>query len=82
VYKRQTDCRGSVNYNARLSNLRAISTAKYIQDRIKNPNRIYGIGYGESQLVNKCECEGETESNCTEIEHQENRRTEFQIVQK
>jgi outer membrane protein OmpA-like peptidoglycan-associated protein/tetratricopeptide (TPR) repeat protein len=75
-----TDCRSSKAYNATLSDKRAKASAAYIKARITNPNRIYGKGYGESQLVNGCECEGAVKSTCTEAEHQANRRTEFKIV--
>jgi outer membrane protein OmpA-like peptidoglycan-associated protein len=64
-----------------LSDRRAKSSAQYIRDRISDPSRIYGKGYGESQLVNHCECEGNKVIECSEIEHQANRRTEFRIVQ-
>lgn len=77
-----TDCRASKSYNLALSNRRAKSSAKYIQSRIDDPSRVYGKGYGESQLVNDCECEGNVVSDCSEEEHQENRRTEFKIVSK
>ena len=76
-----TDCRASKAYNKSLSNRRAVSSAKYVQSRIDDPKRIYGKGYGESQLVNDCECEGAVVSDCSEEEHQANRRTEFKIVQ-
>lgn len=76
-----TDCRASRSYNQRLSQRRAVSSAKYIQERIKDPSRIYGKGYGESKLVNDCGCEGNVVSDCTEEEHQANRRTEFRIVE-
>jgi outer membrane protein OmpA-like peptidoglycan-associated protein/tetratricopeptide (TPR) repeat protein len=75
-----TDCRGSANYNMTLSDRRAKSSAQYIRDRISDPSRIYGKGYGESQLVNHCECEGSKVVECSEEEHQANRRTEFRIV--
>jgi outer membrane protein OmpA-like peptidoglycan-associated protein len=77
-----TDCRSSYAYNIALSGRRAKSSAEYIKARITNPNRIYGKGYGESKLVNGCECEGTVKSNCSEDEHQANRRTEFRIVKK
>jgi outer membrane protein OmpA-like peptidoglycan-associated protein len=76
-----TDCRGSANYNMNLSDKRAKSSAEYIRKRISNPERIYGKGYGESQLVNHCECEGNKVVDCSEEEHQANRRTEFKIIQ-
>ena len=37
-------------------------------------------GYGENRLINHCGCEGENSSNCSESEHQKNRRTEFKIL--
>ncbi|MCR9174009.1 MAG: OmpA family protein [bacterium] len=75
-----TDCRASRSYNKRLSSRRAESSANYIKERISDPSRIYGKGYGESQLVNDCGCEGNVVSDCSEEEHQANRRTEFKIV--
>lgn len=75
-----TDCRGSASYNMTLSDRRAKSSAQYIRDRISDSSRIYGKGYGESQLVNHCECEGNKVVECSEEEHQANRRTEFRIV--
>lgn len=75
-----TDCRGSASYNEKLSDRRSKSSAKYIKDRIPNPDRIYGKGYGESKLINHCECEGNKKVSCTEAEHQQNRRTEFRLV--
>jgi outer membrane protein OmpA-like peptidoglycan-associated protein len=75
-----TDCRGAAKSNLALSQKRAKSSADYIKKRITNPNRINGKGYGESKLLNNCACEGKTTSNCTEEEHQLNRRTEFIII--
>jgi outer membrane protein OmpA-like peptidoglycan-associated protein len=75
-----TDCRGSSANNEKLSDVRAKASAEYIKARITNPERISGKGYGESQLKNGCACEGAIKSNCSEAEHQENRRTEFIIV--
>lgn len=75
-----TDCRATKAYNMSLSDRRAKSSAEYIQKRINDPKRIYGKGYGESKLVNECECEGKQVTPCTEEQHQANRRTEFRIV--
>jgi len=77
-----TDCRGSAVYNQKLSDSRAKSSAAYIASRISNPDRIYGIGYGESKLSNGCACEGAVVSKCNDDQHQMNRRTEFIIVGK
>jgi len=71
-----TDCRGSSSYNLRLSKKRAKSAASYISSRISNPSRISSKGYGESKLINDCNCR----SKCSKESHQENRRTEFIIV--
>ncbi len=43
-----TDSRGTVSSNRSLSDRRAKSSAKYIAERITNPERIYGKGFGES----------------------------------
>ena len=75
-----TDCRASKSFNMNLSHKRAKSSANYIRSRIVNPDRIYGKGYGELQLLNECECEGAVKSTCTEEEHQQNRRTEFKVI--
>ena len=74
-----TDCRASKTYNRNLSDRRAKSSASFIKERISKPERIYGKGFGESKLKNKCECEGSRIVPCSEEEHQENRRTEFLI---
>jgi outer membrane protein OmpA-like peptidoglycan-associated protein len=75
-----TDCRGTHEYNMALSNRRAKSSAEYIRKRITNPDRIYGKGYGETKLTNRCACEGDRIVPCSEEEHQMNRRTEFVII--
>ncbi|MDX1446879.1 carboxypeptidase regulatory-like domain-containing protein [Lishizhenia sp.] len=75
-----TDCRASKAYNLKLSQRRAMSSKAYIQARITNPERINGEGKGEEMLVNDCGCEGSQTSDCTEEQHAENRRTEFEII--
>lgn len=71
-----TDSRGSASSNMSLSDRRAKASAKYIKERLPNPERISGKGYGESQILNKC-TDGVP---CSKEEHQLNRRTEFRIV--
>ncbi|MBK6527176.1 MAG: OmpA family protein [Crocinitomicaceae bacterium] len=71
-----TDSRGNAKSNQTLSDKRAKSSADYIKQRITNPERIKGVGYGESKLKNECG-DGVT---CPEEKHQENRRTEFIII--
>ena len=75
-----TDCRSSIASNLKLSDNRAKASAEYIKKRISNPQRIYGKGFGESKLKVNCPCEGAVKSNCSEEEHQKNRRTEFIII--
>ncbi|WP_075343199.1 OmpA family protein [Tenacibaculum agarivorans] len=72
-----TDSRGNDAYNMRLSNKRVKSTRDYILSRNIQTHRIVSaIGYGESMLINKCVNNVE----CTEEEHQENRRSKFIIL--
>ena len=75
-----TDCRQTYKYNMSLSDRRAKSTVAWL---IKNgiaASRLTGKGYGESQLVNDCACEPTNKSECTEEQHQANRRSEFIIT--
>ena len=74
-----TDCRGSIGFNNDLSDRRAKSSVQYLVDHGIAEDRLYGKGYGESRLVNKCACEGDQEVECSEEQHQQNRRTEFVI---
>ncbi len=74
-----TDCRGSIGFNNDLSDRRAKSSVQYLVDHGISEDRLYGKGYGESRLVNKCACEGDQEVECSEEKHQQNRRTEFVI---
>jgi flagellar motor protein MotB len=71
-----TDCRADDEYNVWLSKRRAKSSAKYIKSRISNPKRITYEGYGETKPVADCNCE-----ECSDDQHQLNRRTEFVIVE-
>ncbi|MDP4270061.1 MAG: OmpA family protein [Bacteroidota bacterium] len=70
-----TDSRGSAEYNHKLSQLRAESVKKYLVSKGIDEKRIKAIGYGESQLLNRC-ADG---VDCTPEEHRENRRTEVFI---
>ncbi|PZQ91045.1 MAG: flagellar motor protein MotB, partial [Flavobacterium johnsoniae] len=71
-----TDSRQTHKYNQKLSDRRAKSTVDWmVQDGVAK-ERITGRGYGETQLVNKC-ADG---VECTEQEHQQNRRSEFIIT--
>lgn len=75
-----TDCRQTIKYNEALSDRRAKSTVDWLVSKGIDKARLTGKGYGESQLVNDCSCEPKNKSNCTEEQHQENRRSEFIIT--
>jgi outer membrane protein OmpA-like peptidoglycan-associated protein len=75
-----TDCRSSVASNQILSQNRAKASADYIKKRISKPERISGVGYGETKLIVDCPCEGTVVSDCSEELHAKNRRTEFIIT--
>lgn len=72
-----TDSRASDSYNIGLSSRRAKSTVEYLISRGIDKNRLTGRGYGETQLVNWCS----NGIDCSEAEHQENRRSEFIVVE-
>jgi len=69
-----TDSRGTDSYNLSLSDRRAKSTAQYVISKGIDASRISGSGKGET--TPNVDCGG----NCTEDEHQLNRRSEFVIV--
>ena len=71
-----TDSNGPASYNEKLSDKRAKSTRQYLIDNGVAPERLTAKGYGESQLTNKC-----TDGvDCSEEEHERNRRSEFIIT--
>ncbi|NQU52359.1 MAG: OmpA family protein [Bacteroidetes bacterium] len=72
-----TDSRGSDSYNELLSQKRSDSAVAYIIKSGIQKDRIIAKGYGESKLVNKCDDGVE----CSDEEHQANRRTEFKILE-
>ncbi len=71
-----TDSRGKNEYNLTLSQGRAASVVKYLVSKGIPIQRLKAVGYGETSLVNKC-ADG---VDCTEEEHQLNRRTTFKIL--
>ncbi len=71
-----TDCRASAAYNEKLSDRRAKSTRDWLISKGVSPARLTAKGYGESQLINRCSDGVE----CTEAEHQLNRRSQFIIT--
>ena len=71
-----TDSRASHEYNERLSQNRANSARQYVISRGIDPSRVISVGYGETRLLNRC-ADG---VNCSEAEHQLNRRTEMKVI--
>ncbi|MES2618024.1 MAG: OmpA family protein [Bacteroidota bacterium] len=75
-----TDCRSSYAYNEDLSQRRADSAVAYLVRNGIDARRLVAKGYGESQLVNDCKCEGAIKVPCTEDLHQQNRRTTIKTL--
>lgn len=71
-----TDSRGNDAYNDTLSQKRALAAVAYIVSEGIDSLRITAKGYGEKALVNRCK----NGVDCTEAEHQQNRRTELRIT--
>jgi outer membrane protein OmpA-like peptidoglycan-associated protein len=70
-----TDCRGEEQYNTDLSQKRAQSAIEYLMSKGIPAARLVAKGYGETQLVDTCNCE-----QCDEAQHQKNRRTTFKVL--
>ncbi|MGV3588764.1 MAG: OmpA family protein [Adhaeribacter sp.] len=71
-----TDSRQTHSYNNLLSQMRADAAVNYIISKGIASDRIIAKGYGETKLLNKCA----DNVNCSEADHQLNRRTEFKIL--
>ena len=71
-----TDSRQTFQYNEVLSDRRAKATMAWMIKNGISKDRISGRGYGETQLVNNC-ADG---VECSEEDHQRNRRSEFIIT--
>ena len=70
-----TDSRGSDQYNLVLSEKRANAAVKYLISKGIDPGRLTYKGYGETVHVNNCK----NNVQCSEEDHQKNRRTEFKV---
>jgi outer membrane protein OmpA-like peptidoglycan-associated protein len=70
-----TDSRESQNYNQLLSERRASAAVDYLVSKGIDKRRLTAKGYGKTRLVNGCGDNVE----CSEEQHQQNRRTEFKI---
>lgn len=71
-----TDSRASDEYNMELSQRRAESCYDYLVSLGISGDRIVPKGYGESRLLNEC-ADG---VECTEEQHQKNRRTQVEVL--
>ena len=75
-----TDSRGNDSYNLSLSEKRAQATRNYIIDMGIETSRLSAKGYGETQLTNKCGNYIENVNECSNKQHELNRRSEFIII--
>ena len=77
-----TDCRATDEHNNDLSNRRAKSVTDYLEYKGIPMDRLQAIGYGETKIANGCDCSTGAPPlyNCTEAQHQQNRRTTFKII--
>ena len=71
-----TDSQGSDAHNQDLSERRAAAVVDYLTKAGISANRLKSAGYGETQLVNDCA----NGVKCSDTQHQENRRTEFKVL--
>lgn len=71
-----TDSRGKDAYNLRLSQQRAEAAVNYLVGKGVERSRMVAKGYGETRLLNRCA----NGVDCTEDEHQANRRTEIKVL--
>jgi outer membrane protein OmpA-like peptidoglycan-associated protein/tetratricopeptide (TPR) repeat protein len=71
-----TDIRATPTYNLALSNRRAQSTIQYLISKGIDKSRLVAEGKGESNPKIDCGL------NCTEAQHQENRRSDFIIIER
>ncbi|MCI2229003.1 OmpA family protein [Polaribacter sp. MSW13] len=73
-----TDSRGRESYNLKLSTRRAKSVYQYLISKGISAERIVSVkGYGETRLINDCK----NGVKCTDEQHEQNRRTDFVIVE-
>jgi outer membrane protein OmpA-like peptidoglycan-associated protein len=73
VAKSFADSRGESKYNDKLASKRSNATVAYLVKKGIKKNRIIAQSFGETNLTNRC-ADG---VECSEEEHQANRRTEF-----
>jgi outer membrane protein OmpA-like peptidoglycan-associated protein len=72
------DCHGSDAYNDDLSQKRANALVEYLVAKGVSRSMFISKGFGERKLINECKDGVE----CTDEQHQQNRRTEFIVLKK
>ncbi|MEM6813522.1 MAG: OmpA family protein, partial [Bacteroidota bacterium] len=70
-----TDVRGSLGYNDRLAKRRAKSAMHYLIKNGIDKSRIKTSDFGETRTFNSCD-----EKDCSEANHQENRRISIKLI--
>ncbi len=73
-----TDSRGNEKFLLSLTQKRADACANYLIKRGVEASRIFPKGYGAMQLLNHCK----KDVNCSNLEHLENKRSEFIVKRK
>jgi outer membrane protein OmpA-like peptidoglycan-associated protein len=71
-----TDAKGEDSYNLSLSTKRSQTVVNYLISKGIATNRLSAKGYGETQIKNRCK----NGIDCSELEHELNRRTEFKFT--
>jgi len=71
-----TDSRGRASYNLNLSQNRANEAVNYLVNKGISRNRLSAVGYGETMIKNQCL----NYIECSEEQHQYNRRTEIKVI--
>ncbi len=71
-----TDSNGIEEYDKKMTRDRADIIVSYLINNGIDSERLGGIGFGSSMLLNQCT----RDVKCSEAEHRENRRTEFLVL--
>ncbi|MDQ3047547.1 MAG: OmpA family protein [Bacteroidota bacterium] len=71
-----TDANGDDAYNMTLSDKRAKKVLEFFLGKGVARERLSGKGFGETQIKNRCK----NKVDCSELEHELNRRTEFKFT--
>jgi len=76
-----TDCKGSDDYNLKLSQKRAFFIRNFMISKGIDGSRLIAKGYGESKPLSYAMCNS-CDENCSDFIHALNRRSEFKIISK